>query len=197
MVLTGRGVDEGMAAKFEKIVVNKWLAEKKSADDVFDFVLKRVGDQALEGPDLNTWVSYVMKLDKEDPYKTMFLVLQKRFDKKELNSMVSQATESSHTKELGWRLIQETWLSESMTAERVFNRLELDQAGISLFKQPDLAMWISHVTKLDKQKADELMLAVLQPRYPKKQLTKMISAAKEVDETKEFATRMEKQLLRS
>ncbi|KAE8971297.1 hypothetical protein PR002_g26872 [Phytophthora rubi] len=197
MVLTGRGVDEGMAAKFEKIVVNKWLAEKKSADDVFDFVLKRVGDQALEGPDLNTWVSYVMKLDKEDPYKTMFLVLQKRFDKKELNSMVSQATESSHTKELGWRLIQETWLSESMTAERVFNRLELDQAGISLFKQPDLAMWISHVTKLDKQKADELMLAVLQPRYSKKQLTKMISAAKEVDETKEFATRMEKQLLRS
>ncbi|KAE9143638.1 hypothetical protein PF006_g11351 [Phytophthora fragariae] len=195
MVLTGRSMPDDMSAKFEKIILNKWLAEKKSADDVFDFVLKESRDQALESPYLNTWVSYVEKLDKEDPYKTMFLVLQKRFDETELNYMLSHAAESSHTGELGWRLIQEMWLSGKESAQKVFSRLHLDRAGSTLFKQPDLAMWISHVTRLDAKNADKKILAVLQSFYSKKQLTKMLSAAKEVDETKAFATRMEKQLL--
>ncbi|KAE9331715.1 hypothetical protein PF008_g15294 [Phytophthora fragariae] len=111
--------------------------------------------------------------------------------------MVSHAAESSHTKELGWRLIQEMWLSESMTAGRVFNRLQLDRAGISLFKQPKLTIWFSYVTKLDTANADEVMFSVLKSLCSKKQLAKMLSAAKEVDETKDFATKLEKQLLRS
>ncbi|KAE9024095.1 hypothetical protein PR001_g12752 [Phytophthora rubi] len=197
MVLTGRSMSDDMSAKFEKIILNKWLGEKKSADDVFDFVLKESRDQALQSRYLDTWVSYVKKVDKEEPYKTMFLVLQKRFDETELKYMLSHAAESSRTEELGWRLIQEMWLSGKESAQNVFSRLHLDRVGSTLFKQPDLAMWISHVTRLDAKNADKKMLAVLQSFYSKKQLTKMLSAAKEVDETKAFATRMEKHLLLS
>ncbi|KAE9164299.1 hypothetical protein PF004_g29870 [Phytophthora fragariae] len=197
MLSLGYGHNDEIAARLTKAALKKWLGERKSADDVFDFVLKQHGEFVFESRDLDTWVSYVMMLDKVDPYKTMFKVLQKRFDKSKLNSMVSYAIKNSRTKELGWKLNQEIWLSESMTAETVFYRLRLDRDRITLFTHPKLTMWISHVTKLDKKKADELMLAVLQPLYSKKQLTKLISAAKKVDETKEFATRLEKQLLRS
>lgn len=111
--------------------------------------------------------------------------------------MVSHATESSRTKELGWQLMQEMWLSESMTAERVFYPLDLNQADIALFKRPELIRWISYVTELNTANADEIMLSVVKPLYSKKQLAKMLAAAKDEDETKEIATRLEKQLVRS
>lgn len=51
-------------------------------------MLKRHGKYLIELDDLDTWVSYVNKLDKESPYKTMIAVLQKQFDEKQFVGML-------------------------------------------------------------------------------------------------------------
>ncbi|EGZ07898.1 hypothetical protein PHYSODRAFT_339793 [Phytophthora sojae] len=172
MVSQRTELSEDMRAIFEKIVYKNWLRKKKSADDVFIFVLEEPHDQIFKVRALNTWVSYVTKLDHDDAYKAI-----------------------TRTKELGQRLLQEQWLSESQTAGAVFKQLRLGQDRFRLFKTPWVTLWASYVTKLDPKNADEVVLSVLQPLYTKKELAQLLKAAKGVDETKELATRLAKQLL--
>ncbi|EGZ07895.1 hypothetical protein PHYSODRAFT_306053 [Phytophthora sojae] len=191
-------VSEDMPATFEKAVLNNWLSEKKSADDVFNFVLERFDEQIFETPDLNTWVSYVAKLDKENPYKTMWLTLQKHYNEAKLRSMVYKVEGSSRTEELARRLIEQMWLSDAITAEDMFIRLKLSLFPARLFEGPEITWWASYVTKLDPKNADEVMFSVLQSFYPsKRKLATLLKKAKRVDETKDIATRLEKQLLLS
>lgn len=61
-----------MAAKFETILFNKWLLEKKTADDVFNFSLKRYHQSSFwSHSNMSMWVSFVKAVDKEDPFNTM------------------------------------------------------------------------------------------------------------------------------
>lgn len=53
MVVTGRAVADDMAGKFEQIALNKVAAQKKSADDVFNFELKNHGGRIFQGRDVN------------------------------------------------------------------------------------------------------------------------------------------------
>ncbi|KAJ8566546.1 hypothetical protein ON010_g6574 [Phytophthora cinnamomi] len=156
VVSQGKDESADMSAIFENIILYTWLREKKSADDVFNFVLKRFGRDIFEFSDLDTWVS--------------------------------------HTEEFGWRLKQEMWLSESKAAKDVFFQVHLNEEPSFLFKGLGLARWASYVKKLDPKNADEMMFSVL---YTKKQLTKLLKAAKEIGETKDIATRLERQLLLS
>ncbi|KAE9064040.1 hypothetical protein PF010_g28769 [Phytophthora fragariae] len=104
MLSLGYGHNDEIAAKLTKAALKKWLGERKSADDVFDFVLKQYRESVFEMRDLNTWVSYVMMLDKVDPYKTMLTVLQNRFDAAALRTMLDNAETVGSTKVLAQKL---------------------------------------------------------------------------------------------
>ncbi|EGZ07901.1 hypothetical protein PHYSODRAFT_252765 [Phytophthora sojae] len=166
-----------MVAKFREVLHTKWLREKKSAGDVFDYVLKEAHKYALKARDLKTWVSYVTKLDKEEPYKTMLSVLKGRFGGEQLVRMIGDAEKASDTTVTLTKLKHELWLSEKKTAADEFGLLGLN--------------------RLNAKSADEMMFSVLKDIYPKKELVAMLAAAKQVEEAKEFATRMEKQLVLS
>ncbi|KAE9045782.1 hypothetical protein PR003_g2266 [Phytophthora rubi] len=107
MISVGRNHDEEMAVKFQEVVLNMWLREKKSADDVFGYVLKRHGEHFLKIPrDLSTWAAYVTKLDKEDAYNTMVAVLNRYYDKKTLIGMLNDAKETSGSELIAKKLQQ-------------------------------------------------------------------------------------------
>ncbi|KAE9060456.1 hypothetical protein PF010_g30211 [Phytophthora fragariae] len=104
MLSLGYGHNDEIAAKLTKAALKKWLSENKSAGDVFDFVLKRHRVHVLATRDLDTWVSYVTMLDKVDPYKTMYTVLQKRFKTAALKTMFDNAEKVDSTKVLAQKL---------------------------------------------------------------------------------------------
>ncbi|KAE9102218.1 hypothetical protein PF005_g14376 [Phytophthora fragariae] len=114
MLSFGQSHNDEIAAIWTKAALKKWLGEEKSAGDVFDFVLKRHREYFLETPDLNTWVSYVMMLDKGDPYKTMFMVLQKRFDTATLDRMLDNPETIARMRVLAQKLQKELRLSQSL-----------------------------------------------------------------------------------
>ncbi|EGZ07919.1 hypothetical protein PHYSODRAFT_526333, partial [Phytophthora sojae] len=117
--------------------------------------------------------------------------------KQKLATMIDDAEGVSGATLLTRKLTEEMWLSQGQTARGVFKRLKLDQAGTKLFRNRELTTWVSYVTKLDPNNANEMMFLVLKPLYTKKELVMMLTAAKKVDETKAFATNLEKLLLQS
>ncbi|KAG6611983.1 RxLR effector protein [Phytophthora cinnamomi] len=195
MVGAARGEADDIATTFEKIMFNKWVGEKKSAGDVFNYIAGRKKEGIFFSEKMNMWLSYVKKVgQEEDPYKTMFLVLQKHFPgEKELNSKIHAIADDNIVS----KLVEQIWLSEEARPDYLFRQLGLRDSPLGLFKQPNFPRWSSYVTKLDPKNADDVMLAIIRPRYSNKQLAKMLAAAQQVPGTKEVATRLERLLARS
>ncbi|KAG6611994.1 RxLR effector protein [Phytophthora cinnamomi] len=122
MLSMGINVDDKMAQRLAErltpIVLKMWLGEMKSADAVFDLVLKQHHKRIFESHAVHTWVSYVVKLDPMNPYKTMLTVLQKRFDKRDLARMLSDAESVTSTTVIATNLKKELRLSQGHTRTR-------------------------------------------------------------------------------
>ncbi|EGZ07908.1 hypothetical protein PHYSODRAFT_527317 [Phytophthora sojae] len=198
MVVTRRSRNKVIAAKFQDILFKHWLTEKKTADGAFEFLLKSHRAHIFEIFDnLEIWVSFVTKLDKGDDYKTIFSVLKKRLEGRELANIIYDAGEVGRTALLARKLEQELWLSQGENAEGIFNLLHLNDAETALFKKRDLATWVSYVTKLDAKNADEIIFSVLNPPYTQKDFAAMLTAAKKVEKTEDLAIKLEKLFVQS
>ncbi|KUF83413.1 hypothetical protein AM587_10001427 [Phytophthora nicotianae] len=72
-----------------------------------------------------------------------------------------------------------------------FKILQLDQTGINLFKSPRFIKWIEFVKNTNKNNPELAIFTTLASRYSDDAMAKMFAAAKEIDETKAVATKLE------
>ncbi|EGZ09258.1 hypothetical protein PHYSODRAFT_339614 [Phytophthora sojae] len=93
-----------IAARLKKIVFKYWLREQKSAENVFEFLLKRHRNFVFQTRDLDDWVEYVYMVDMKTPLTTMFKVLDKRFGR-DLPNMLDKALKVPRTKKLAEMLV--------------------------------------------------------------------------------------------
>ncbi|KAF1777462.1 hypothetical protein GQ600_17097 [Phytophthora cactorum] len=74
--------------------------------------------------------------------------------------------------------------------DEAFKILELDRTGRNLFKSPRFTKWADFVTNANRNDPEVAMFATLATRYSDDAMVKMFAAAKEVDSTKAFATKL-------
>lgn len=180
-------------AKLERIMLDKWVHEGKTADDAFDFLLKRYHRFIFEVPAVNTWVSYVTKLEKENPYQTMIAVLRGRFGDKKLDDMLVAAIDKIHAKAVAERLRGELWLSQERTADDVFELLYLNDWRRNLFDRPHFSTWVSYVVRLDKENADDVMFSIVKSHNNDKDLAMMLTTSKNDQVVKIIAAKLKGQ----
>ncbi|KAF4031818.1 hypothetical protein GN244_ATG16333 [Phytophthora infestans] len=78
-------------AKLHNALLNIWLKRKISSAGVFDLLkLNKEGDFLFKSPVLDTWVSYVSKLDKKTAARTMYSVMEKYHGDDALEKMFIQ-----------------------------------------------------------------------------------------------------------
>lgn len=143
---------EAVATKLEGVRLDTWLSNGQTADDIFKLLrLSKEGDDVFESAMWSTWVSYVIQLNKENPDESMFLVLKTHYGDKGLANLIVKAENSATTKTIAAKLQEEVWRSQAKTGDDVFNLLNLNKKGDSLFASPELSTWISYVTKRNKR----------------------------------------------
>ncbi|EGZ07885.1 hypothetical protein PHYSODRAFT_526094 [Phytophthora sojae] len=193
MIQFGWYSNADIAERLANTAIAKWRQDGKTADNVFDFLLKDHHRYIFETRDIHTWVSYVTKMDKESPYKTMFEVLQKRFDEKQLGDMLYKAEKVGGTRDIAVKLELELWLSQKKSATGVFTHLNLASAENELFTRSSLPVWISYVTKLakmDEEMAYEEMLSVLTTIFSNKRLERMQTVPTVIDGSEKLAAKL-------
>ncbi|ETO75242.1 hypothetical protein F444_09152 [Phytophthora nicotianae P1976] len=137
-----------------------WLRGGKSADDIFTLLkLNKDGDKLFESPMLNTWVSYVVKLDEKNADELIFVALKNHYGIESVKEMIVQAKTRVTTENLASKLQEEVWRSTGKTEDDIFNLLKLDKD--TLLEDPGLKTWVSYATKLGKHKETPDEFAVI------------------------------------
>ncbi|OWY99135.1 RxLR effector protein [Phytophthora megakarya] len=81
-----------LVQKTKNLQLIQWMNKGNSAHDIFRFLrLNNQNGNLFENPVFSTWVSYVEKLDKANPYITQLLVLRQYFREAELMKMIETA----------------------------------------------------------------------------------------------------------
>ncbi|ETP30688.1 hypothetical protein F442_20362 [Phytophthora nicotianae P10297] len=190
-----------MAIDFENALIKKWSMEAKAIDDAFNLLRLRSDnvEETLRNPALITWISYVKKSNK-DPYELLFRQLDLRAGDAHLAKMLALGAKSNkfviEVSELQ-ALQYSKWLSKKLSADYMFNLLQLKKNGDKLFDSPVLSTWSSYVAKKNPGREDETMFSVLQKHYKNDILAKMFSEAKEKPTMKIIASRLEGELWQS
>ncbi|OWZ13508.1 Avirulence protein [Phytophthora megakarya] len=84
--------DSSVAIKLEKVELEQWLSSGKSSEEAFKLLsLNDETGNLLKNPTFNTWVSYVTKADKENPYDVVFAKLSTRYDDENMLKLISSA----------------------------------------------------------------------------------------------------------
>ncbi|POM74490.1 Secreted RxLR effector peptide protein [Phytophthora palmivora] len=163
----------GVASKLEKARTNTWISKGESADDVFKLLkLSKEGDELLRSATWRTWMSYLTKLDNENPDELMFSVLKKQYGDEGLAAIIEKGKRSDATETLAAKLQEEVWRSEGKSSDDVFTLLFgkiKDDEMFGMFERPEFSTWISYTTKLNnlnKFNPDELVvISALEKRF--------------------------------
>ncbi|KAE8975260.1 hypothetical protein PR003_g10879 [Phytophthora rubi] len=135
----------------DEALLKTWVSDGKTADDIFKLLrLDKDGGKLFESPAFDMWVSYVTKLDKNNPDKLMLSVLKTRYNDDGLQKMIITEQKFPQTKTFAVRMQEQLWISQDKTADDIFKLLKLDQDGGNLFNCGELSTWGSYVTKLNK-----------------------------------------------
>ncbi|OWZ15799.1 RxLR effector protein [Phytophthora megakarya] len=141
--------------RLESFLQNNWIGEDKTAQDVFKLMkLEREGDAIFTSPMWSSWNSYVLKVSKDNPDESMYLILKSQFGEEKLKTMIGAAKENRRTKNIADKLQEEIWRSEGKSADDIFKLLKLNEKKEKFFEGPMLSTWISYVTKLEKFKVN-------------------------------------------
>ncbi|KAG3107783.1 hypothetical protein PI125_g12415 [Phytophthora idaei] len=160
------------AQQLEIIQLDNWLTQKTTADDVYSLLELNANEgNLLQNPLLNTWISYIQRVGEGNP------LMKKYYGAERLETMFAQAKDSATTTSLALKLEQEMWMSQSKTADDVFNYLKLDKKGGDIFEDSALSTWVSYVNKLNKYKErpDEFaVISILEKRFDYLDLAQML-----------------------
>ncbi|ETK73882.1 hypothetical protein L915_19227 [Phytophthora nicotianae] len=182
--------------------LSNWRTNGKTAEDAFKLLglNKAKGYNLLKDPALATWVLYVEKVRGEDPYQLLFLKLKTFFSEEELLKMIMPA-KRSYSGRYSAQLLNaqyKYWLEEGKSADDIFDLLKLNKDGDNFFDNPMLHYWGSFVRKMDREKANMSMLAVMKKHYDDETLQKMLTRALEsstvMRPAKSMALRLKKEM---
>ncbi|KAE8989835.1 hypothetical protein PR003_g22788 [Phytophthora rubi] len=85
--------------RLEGVLLKTWVSDGKTADDIFKLLrLDKDGDQLFESPAFDMWVSYVTKLEGQNPDKLMLSVLKTHYKSGKLENMIIAAQNVPDTK---------------------------------------------------------------------------------------------------
>ncbi|GMF42091.1 unnamed protein product [Phytophthora lilii] len=183
-----------LADKLEEALLKTWAKDDETVDAVFKLLkLDQVKENLLQSPSLSIWAAYVTKLGKNAD-ELLFAELKARYKTDEaLASMLVSAKETSKTHLIAKRLEEiqlQNWLKDGKTAGDAFKILELNKDG-NLFENTALITWVGYVRKLDKERSDKMMFAVLQAHFSDKDLARKIIVAKANSKTEGVAEGLE------
>ncbi|POM73962.1 Secreted RxLR effector peptide protein [Phytophthora palmivora] len=143
----------GVASKLEKARTNTWISKGESADDVFKLLkLSKEQDELLRSATWSTWVSYVTRLDNENPDELMFSVLKKQYGDEGLAAIIEKGKRNDATETLAAKLQEEVWRSEGKSSGDVFTLLFgkiKDDEMFGIFERPEFSTWTNYITKLN------------------------------------------------
>ncbi|KUF86860.1 hypothetical protein AM588_10001288 [Phytophthora nicotianae] len=104
--------------------------------------------------------------------------------------MLTEAKKTSHATATTFINAQLTnWHIKEQSADDVFKLLRLHEKGEKLFEDSLVSTWILYVTKLNKDKASELMFKSLKTHYSDEVLAKLIVAARSDYKFRQYAVK--------
>ncbi|KAE9062797.1 hypothetical protein PF005_g30280 [Phytophthora fragariae] len=169
---------ENMAARLKEAQMKNWLSKEETADDVLQTLKIEKNDYiSLWNPLLETWVSYVKKIE-EDPYKLLLSKIRAHDSDAKIAGWIGTAKQDAVliAKKLENTPV-DSWMPQ--TADDIFKLLKLDSRGRDLFHSPRLSTWASYVTRMEGKQADEQMYSVLRATYGDDELATMLAASKQ------------------
>ncbi|KAK1942454.1 hypothetical protein P3T76_005953 [Phytophthora citrophthora] len=182
------------ATRLENVQLNIWMAEGRNADNVYNLLkLDEAGGNLLKKPELDAWISYAARLNK-DPYDLLLFKLKPRYDDAGLASMLVRAKNDPATKTIAEKLetLQlEKWIKQKKSMIDVFKLLKLNEEGSALLKSPALNTWVAYAKMLNKDPEELLFLAIKQNGFDEATLARMIVSAKQDVNTGAIAAKME------
>ncbi|KAI9985558.1 hypothetical protein PInf_004932 [Phytophthora infestans] len=137
----------------------------------------------LRNPLLKTWITYVDKLGKEDPYSLLLSKLVKHYGEYGLSNVLLRAKTDDRTFQVTESIEQallNKWQNDGKTADDVFKLLKINtDKGDELLENPALSTWMSYVT-LEKGDPYNLLLLKLKSRYDEEELAHMLVVTESV-----------------
>ncbi|EGZ14919.1 hypothetical protein PHYSODRAFT_286221 [Phytophthora sojae] len=199
-----------MAKRLENEQIRRWIADEMYPIDVFTLLkLDKSGAQLFTQPQVNTWLKFVDDFGKANPNteKTLFAVLQKRYDEPTLVQMLIKAKNIPSMESVAVRIQAEQtkfWLGVDVeTAKepaRVFELLRIKgKDGVALLSNPLFIAWIKYTDEFNRKYFGTRKTAIpaLLKLYKADDLAKMILAGSKNPTTARLAKRMYDELLRS
>ncbi|OWZ15015.1 RxLR effector protein [Phytophthora megakarya] len=143
---------KNIASNILKAQMDHWVEQKKSADEVFQFLkLDEAGDKLLANPLLNRWMKFVFKR-KQYPDEVLISYLRNHYTDEGLANVLLGAKRGSGIKLDFQRqegLIVQEWVKAGKTVDEVYDLLKLRNVESSDFLQsPALANWLAFMTRL-------------------------------------------------
>ncbi|KAF4137097.1 hypothetical protein GN958_ATG13681 [Phytophthora infestans] len=165
--------------------------------DTFSMLrLAEKGDDLLASPQFATWIQYLddFYLTFPDLRRTMMKTVRRHHDDKSLVKMIISGMKVSSTEKIAKRMERELlkdWnvSRKTRTPDEIFEGLDLELAGKTLFASPFLEIWIQYMATYYKQKPD--MIRTFLKYYDEDELFQMIKTAKSNPTTEKLASDVE------
>ncbi|OWZ24727.1 Avirulence (Avh) protein [Phytophthora megakarya] len=191
--------------KMEFELINLWLKNDQSADDVFKLLdLDKAADKVLGSPQLEVWGKYAGYINKNNPDDKVSLIatLSTHYKDEGVVKMLEAAKTNPATEAVATRLQTEQlhhWLSIDKAPVNVFTLFKLDEAGENLLSNPQFLVWRKYTDDfgLKNRKTTASTIRVLRGNYKDDVLANLIIAGMKSPSTKPTATRLQSELFKS
>ncbi|KAE8983669.1 hypothetical protein PF011_g21079 [Phytophthora fragariae] len=189
-----------IAKQLESAQLEMWWNSGKKVDDVFALLDLRKYSHFTGNPLLNTWVSYIDRILKEDPDRATRLLnsLALRFSDKALNQFLRAAMKFPSMEKAATTIQTEKiygYLTNNQSPQRVFKWLNVDSVGDNHLSDPLFTKWMKYVKDFNQKnpKFQESWLRPIRVENNPKPVKQMIKTAMNDPSTVEIAKLMERE----
>ncbi|KAK1937080.1 hypothetical protein P3T76_009858 [Phytophthora citrophthora] len=157
-----------LTEQLEDLLLKKWQREGMTLKDVFKLLkLEEEGDDLFSNKLLSTWVSYVVRVEK-DPYTVVLSTLKSTYGEQKLTDIIVQARDNPTMLTLVGELekvLFKDWVKAKYSVSDAFVRLKLTSEGEEVFESAAFTTWMAYAKEFERTNADEAVVAVLKERF--------------------------------
>ncbi|KAE8971135.1 hypothetical protein PF001_g24343 [Phytophthora fragariae] len=161
-----------IAKQLESAQLEMWWGSGKSVDDVLNLLDLRMNFQFTNDPLLNTWVSYIDRVLKENPGQatTLLTTLEPRFSEKALNQFLRAAMKFPSMEKTATTIQTKKiqgYVANNESPLQVFMWLDLDNVGDNLLRDPLFTKWMKYAKNFNQKnpKHQESWLEPIRMKY--------------------------------
>ncbi|KAE9299420.1 hypothetical protein PF001_g15447 [Phytophthora fragariae] len=189
-----------IAKQLEIAQLEMWFSGGISVDDVFELLGFRTVMDFTNNPLLNTWVSYMNRVLKENPGQVtkMLTTLETRFPERGLNQILLAAMKFPSMKNAAVTMQTKQiqgYVANNESPAKVFMWLELDKVGDKLLVGPLFTKWMKYVKDFNQNnpKRQESCFAPIPMKYNFEPVKRMIKTAMSDPSTVKIAKLVERE----